>query len=95
LSSFDLSKELQNLPEWQITQGKNLGREFRFKSFREAFAFMTEIAFHAEKLNHHPDWSNSYNKVFVELFTHDKQAITALDIQLATEINKIYAQRKS
>ena len=56
---------------WQESDNK-LVREFRFKDFQEAFTFMTRVAFLAEKMDHHPNWSNSYNYVRIELFTHDE-----------------------
>ena len=73
---------------WSIVDGK-LHREFTFKDFTEAFAFMTKVALAAEKLNHHPDWSNSWNKVSISLTTHDQGGITERDLQLAEEINRL------
>ncbi len=67
-----------------------LVREFRFKTFRQAFAFMTEVALEAERANHHPDWQNSYNKVTVALSTHSEGRITEQDVALATTIERIY-----
>jgi 4a-hydroxytetrahydrobiopterin dehydratase len=66
-------------------------REFLFKNFVEAFSFMTAVALHAEKLNHHPEWSNVYNKVQVTLSTHDAGGLTELDIRLAELIDKLFA----
>ena len=76
------------------TEEKNkLVAEFTFSDFTEAFSFMTEIAFNAEQINHHPDWRNVWNKVFIELCTHDMgNIITSKDHQLAEIINKIYAR---
>lgn len=63
----------------------------KFKNFTEAFAFMTEIAFHAEKQNHHPNWSNVWNTVNIELFTHDAgNIVTKKDYKLAEIITEIY-----
>jgi 4a-hydroxytetrahydrobiopterin dehydratase len=68
-----------------------LKRDFKFKDFSEAFAFMTRVAMIAEKMNHHPDWRNSYNKVEITLSTHDKgNTITEKDRKLAESIDKIY-----
>lgn len=65
-------------------------KEFTFKNFVEAFAFMTKVALMAEKVNHHPDWSNVYNKVVIKLSTHDKgDTVTAQDISLAEMIDKL------
>jgi 4a-hydroxytetrahydrobiopterin dehydratase len=72
-------------------ENNQLKRSFEFKNFVDAFAFMTKVAFAAEKMNHHPNWSNVYNKVEIALFTHDaKDAITEKDIRLAKEIDSIY-----
>ena len=71
---------------WAIVDGK-LHREFAFKDFTEAFAFMTQVAFAAEKLNHHPDWSNSWNKVTMDIVSHDKGAITETCVALAEKAN--------
>lgn len=67
-----------------------LKRSFKFKDFSEAFAFMTRVAFIAEKLNHHPDWKNTYNTVKICLSTHDKgNKVTDLDRKMALEIDKL------
>lgn len=81
--------ELRNLPpEWRANQdGKSLLRDFTFKSFTEAFSFMTRVALLAEKADHHPDWSNSYNKVSVSLSTHSAGGVTEKDVKLAKAIN--------
>lgn len=71
-------------------QDNKLTKEFRFKNFEEAFAFMQKVALIAEKLNHHPNWYNSYNFLRIELSTHDKgNIITEKDYQLAKEIDNI------
>jgi 4a-hydroxytetrahydrobiopterin dehydratase len=62
---------------------------FLFKDFAEAFSFMTRVAFHAEKANHHPEWTNTYNKVHIKLRTHDLDGITARDIELAKIIEAL------
>jgi 4a-hydroxytetrahydrobiopterin dehydratase len=75
---------LRNLPEWRYDEdGKAIRRDFRFADFGEAFAFMTRCAIAAEKADHHPDWSNSWNKVAVALSTHSAGGVTAKDIALA------------
>jgi 4a-hydroxytetrahydrobiopterin dehydratase len=72
-------------------ENNQLKRSFEFKNFVEAFAFMTKVAFAAERMNHHPNWNNSYNKVEISLFTHDaKDTITEKDRSLSKEIDKIY-----
>jgi 4a-hydroxytetrahydrobiopterin dehydratase len=79
---------LAALPGWTCVGGK-LHRELRFPDFRRAFAFMTEVAFHAEKLDHHPEWSNVYGRVVVDLVTHDAGGITELDLELAKRMSAI------
>ncbi len=88
LSAKDVDARLSALPGWNRTKGK-LHRTFTFTDFSEAFAFMTRAALAAEKLDHHPDWSNVWNKVTVDLNTHDAGGITELDFELAVEMNRI------
>jgi 4a-hydroxytetrahydrobiopterin dehydratase len=75
-------------PAWMI-ESKFLHREFLFKDFVEAFSFMTAVALVAEKSAHHPNWKNVYNKVTIDLNTHDADGITAKDFDLAKAIDKI------
>lgn len=71
-------------------QNKKLTRDFEFNDFIAAFSFMTKVALVAEKMNHHPDWSNAYNKVTIELSTHDQgDIVTDKDRKLAQEIDKL------
>jgi 4a-hydroxytetrahydrobiopterin dehydratase len=70
------------LPQWSLVDGK-LHRELRFADFNEAFGFMTRAALLAEKMDHHPEWSNIYNKVDVTLSTHDAGGLTDLDLAMA------------
>ena len=87
---FDFQKRV---PSWALDgSGKKLHREFTFDNFKQAFEFMTLSAQYAEKINHHPDWSNSWNKVIVDLSTHSQQTLTTLDIQLAQAMNTFAAQ---
>ena len=72
--------------EWQEIDGA-LHKKFEFRNFAEAFAFMTKVAAVAELQNHHPDWSNAWNKVSVNLSTHSEGQITQLDIQMATKMD--------
>jgi 4a-hydroxytetrahydrobiopterin dehydratase len=71
---------------WAVADGK-LHREIEFHNFVEAFGFMSMVALLAEKADHHPDWSNSYNKVTIDLVSHDKGGITDRDHDLANAIN--------
>ena len=79
---------------WSLKENK-LHREFVFKDFITAFGFMTQIAIVAECANHHPEWSNVYNKVEVNLITHSEGGITKLDIDLAQKIDTINNSIKS
>ena len=73
---------------WKIKDGK-LNKIFVFSDFVDAFGFMTKIAIHAEKANHHPEWFNVYNKVEIDLATHEAGGLTARDFELATIIDKV------
>jgi 4a-hydroxytetrahydrobiopterin dehydratase len=82
-------KALQSLPGWGLSaDGKGIEKEFKFKDFNAAFGFMGRVALHAEKLNHHPEWTNVYNKVAVRLTTHDAGGLTEKDIALAALMEK-------
>jgi 4a-hydroxytetrahydrobiopterin dehydratase len=74
--------------EWSIIGGK-LHKTFTFKNFIDAFGFMTRAAIHAEKINHHPEWSNVYSRVAVDLITHESGGITELDFQLARKMDAL------
>jgi 4a-hydroxytetrahydrobiopterin dehydratase len=78
-------------PENPGTQSPALTAAFVFEDFRQAFAFMTQVAMLAEKVDHHPDWSNVYNRVSIALTTHDAGAITLKDIELARQIDAVLA----
>jgi 4a-hydroxytetrahydrobiopterin dehydratase len=82
LSDSELRDALSALPEWRVVDGK-LHREYKFADFVHAFGFMTTAALAIEKMNHHPEWFNVYNKVRVDLTTHDAGGITAKDVELA------------
>ena len=82
LDAAEITRRLQSLPGWELKDGK-LHRQFAFPDFAEAFRFMTAVAAEAERLQHHPEWSNVYNRVTVDLVTHDAAGITALDFELA------------
>ncbi|ESY87961.1 4a-hydroxytetrahydrobiopterin dehydratase [Mesorhizobium australicum] len=82
---------LTGLEGWTLAQdGASIGRTFTFVNFSEAFAFMTRVALAAEKMDHHPDWSNVYKTVNVTLNTHDAGGVTALDIDLAKKMNRYF-----
>jgi 4a-hydroxytetrahydrobiopterin dehydratase len=86
LSDAEIAERLSRLPGWDLREG-SLHREFAFPGFSEAWGFMSRVALAAERLEHHPDWCNSWNKVIVSLSTHDAGGITQLDFQLATAIS--------
>ncbi|TGP98834.1 MULTISPECIES: 4a-hydroxytetrahydrobiopterin dehydratase [unclassified Mesorhizobium] len=82
---------LAGLDGWALAlDGASIGRTFTFNNFSEAFAFMTRVALAAEKMDHHPDWSNVYKTVDVTLNTHDAGGVTALDIELAKKMNRYF-----
>ena len=88
LSQMDIEEELKSLPGWSVVNGK-LHREIQFDSFSQAFGFMTRAAMEIEKMNHHPEWFNVYNKITVDLMTHDAGGITENDINLAKTLNSL------
>ena len=79
---------LKKLRNWKSVAGRDaIARKFEFANFNEAFAFMTRTALLAEKLDHHPEWFNVYNKVDVTLSTHDAGGVTQNDVDMATAMN--------
>lgn len=81
---------LDALKQWSLTrEGKAIARKFEFADFSEAFAFMTRVALLAEKKDHHPEWSNVYNKVEITLTTHDAGGLTLRDVKMARKIDKL------
>ena len=89
LSTKIRNESLKKLNGWKKTRGKDcIEKEFLFKDFQSAFSWMTKMALVAEKMDHHPEWFNVYNKVNVILTTHDAGGITKLDIDLAKIMNK-------
>jgi 4a-hydroxytetrahydrobiopterin dehydratase len=92
LSEQEIQREVNKLQGWTIVNCK-LNRSFEFNSFVDAFSFMTKVAMEAEKMNHHPEWFNVYNRLKIELVTHDIGGISNYDIKLATIISKLYDGR--
>ena len=88
LSDQQIGDALKELEGWALENGK-LSREFKFANFIEAFGFMTSAAIEAEKMDHHPEWFNVYNKVKVQLVTHDAGGITELDLELARKMDAL------
>lgn len=90
LTESELNEALKELDGWQKVEGREaIAKNFRFKDFNAAFGFMTRAALHAEKLDHHPEWFNVYNRVDVTLATHSENGITELDIGLARRMNAL------
>lgn len=84
-----VEEAMAGLDGWTLAgDGLSISRSFTFRNFSEAFAFMTRSALAAEKLDHHPDWSNVYKTVEVRLNTHDAGGLTALDFELAKRMNR-------
>jgi len=89
LSAAKIAAACRKLPGWKFQRGA-LAKEFKFASFREAMGFMARAAFEAEELNHHPEWTNVYNRLSVRLNTHDAgDKVTAKDVELARRLQKI------
>lgn len=86
LSDEQIKTELTGLSGWSVINGK-LHKDFVFDNFVEAFGFMARAAIHMEKMNHHPEWFNVYNKISIDLVTHDAGGITQNDIVLARTLN--------
>jgi 4a-hydroxytetrahydrobiopterin dehydratase len=93
LSAAAADTRLSAVPGWTL-EGEKLHRTFTFRDFSEAFGFMARVALAAEKLDHHPDWSNVWNRVTVDLTTHDAGGLTELDFRLAAEMNRMARERK-
>jgi 4a-hydroxytetrahydrobiopterin dehydratase len=81
--------KLKDLPHWNF-ENNGIEKEFKFKNFSQALAFMVQVGILAEKANHHPEWSNVYNKVNIRLTTHDIGGLTDKDFDLATNIEKLF-----
>ncbi|MEE4191579.1 MAG: 4a-hydroxytetrahydrobiopterin dehydratase [Halieaceae bacterium] len=83
-----LAAGLEDLPEWR-REGGAIERSLQFDDFVAAFAFMSSVALLAERANHHPEWSNVYNRVHIRLTTHDAGGLTRRDLELADEIDRL------
>jgi 4a-hydroxytetrahydrobiopterin dehydratase len=89
LSDGRVAELMAGLTGWELADGK-LRREFRFEDFVRAFGFMSSVALVAERMDHHPEWGNVYNRVTVELQTHDAGGLTELDFELARAAGRLY-----
>lgn len=88
LSDEELAAALKPLRGWTVASGK-LHKEFKFKNFVQAFGFMSSVALIAEGMNHHPDWSNVYNRVIIDLVTHDLGGISSFDVEFAARVDAL------
>lgn len=90
LAGEERAAALKSLPGWREAEGRDaIHKEFRFGNFSEAFGFMARVALAAEKMDHHPDWSNVYDRVDIELSSHDIGGVSERDITLAAKIDAI------
>ncbi|MES0883768.1 4a-hydroxytetrahydrobiopterin dehydratase [Roseibium sp. SCP14] len=90
LKPEDRAAGLTTLPDWHLCEGREaISKSFKFRDFKEAFGFMTQVALAAEKMNHHPEWSNVYRSVDITLSTHDVDGLSPLDLKLAAEIDRL------
>ena len=88
LTDAEISTQLEGLSGWTV-ENEKLHKEFQFDSFVEAFGFMTSVALIAESMNHHPEWFNVYNRVTIDLATHDAGGISVLDFELAKKVDAL------
>ncbi len=88
LSAHEIEKALNQLEGWTVEEGK-LHSKFQFSSFVEAFGFMSSVALVAESMGHHPEWFNVYNRVTIDLTTHNSGGITIKDVELAKKANEL------
>ena len=92
LTNKERDKALAGLNGWIYDEAADaISHDFKFKDFSEAFAFMTRVALLAQSADHHPEWSNVYNKVSITLTTHDAGGVTAKDADLAARIDKLFS----
>lgn len=92
MDAQEIQKRLPELKNWEyhnLNDRDFIQKSFKFKNFREAFAFMTQVALLAEKADHHPEWSNVYNKVEIKLTTHEAGGVSDLDFSLATQVDAL------
>ena len=88
LTEEQIQTEIEKLSKWSVVDGK-LHKDIKFSSFNEAFCFMTKASMEIEKMNHHPEWFNVYNKLTIDLMTHDAGGITENDINLAKILDSL------
>lgn len=88
LTDDDVARKLASLSDWKL-QGGRLHRELEFDTFAAAFGFMASVAIEAQQMDHHPDWSNSYTKVVIDLMSHDVDGLSDRDFELASIIDSL------
>ena len=86
LEAAEVTRRIGTLPGWEVREGR-LHRDLVFDGFRDAFAFMTSVALAAERLDHHPDWSNSWNRVVIDITNHASGGLTARSVALAAAVD--------
>jgi 4a-hydroxytetrahydrobiopterin dehydratase len=91
LNEEEVRHRLQAFPNWTLSAGA-IRREFSFPSFIEAFGWMSSVALVAQAMDHHPDWTNVFNRVSVSLSTHDALGLTAKDFTLAAQMDRLFAK---
>jgi len=94
LTPEEIQERLNEMPEWRLNDKQRLQREFIFEDFSQAFAFMIRVALLAEKQDHHPNWYNVYNRVRIELYSHDLEGITMRDFRLAAAIDRLVSFKR-
>lgn len=94
MSEETIRSRLEEIPGWTLREGKLHG-EFTFRNFVQAFGWMSQVALTAEKMDHHPDWFNSFKDVVVDLMSHDVGGITERDFKLARRMNKLHERMTS
>lgn len=93
LTPQEVDESIEELQNWSVIDGKLHG-EFTFKNFIQAFGFMSQVALYAEGMDHHPAWSNVYNRVVIDLVTHDADdAISGLDVEMARKIDGLVGEQ--
>tara|TARA_Y100001970_G_scaffold199008_1_gene242103 strand:- start:9450 stop:9740 length:291 start_codon:yes stop_codon:yes gene_type:complete len=88
LDTSELEEIISKFPKWEYRE-KSLKQDFMFSDFSEAFEFMVQVSEIAEDLNHHPDWSNSWNKVSISISTHSAGGLTALDLKFVEKVESL------
>ncbi|MFQ5614239.1 MAG: 4a-hydroxytetrahydrobiopterin dehydratase [Anaerolineae bacterium] len=88
MTAAQIEAGLKGLAGWELKEGK-LHRQLKFKNFAQAWGFMTQVAMLAEGMDHHPEWSNVYSRVTIDLTTHEAGGISRLDFELAGKINRL------